>query len=293
MLKKPMVFDLHCDTPWYLARNKAHHIKPQRLRSQGYLGAVFAHFVTPRAKYPFVEAVKMIGASIDCVNGGSTLQHITSHREIVRSRANILFGVEGGHIFDHSFQEVDALHALGVRVFTITWNNSNRLAHSAFDNDRSGLTKKGKEYVRRLRRYEAIIDMSHASTRTVLDVCDLCENPIIASHSCVRALNPAFPRNISDAAIKAIYGRGGVVAVNFSKYHLGKHSIADHIDYLCQEYGAGCAAIGSDFDGINDPVIPGPGSIGRVERALRARGYKTKDIERILSGNFLRVLKTI
>ncbi len=208
-------------------------------------------------------------------------------------RANILLGAEGGHIYDSTFQQVEALYKMGVRVFTLTWNNSNGLAHSALEHDRKGLTKKGRAYVRQLSNYDVLLDMSHASTRTVLDVCEKCDNQVIASHSCVRSLNPSFLRNIADPAIRAICGRGGVVGVNFSRHHLGKFSIVDHLDYLCEKYGVKYAAIGSDFDGINDPVIPGPGSIGRIERALLRKGYKEKDVRQIFSGNFLRVFKKI
>ncbi|UCG29586.1 MAG: dipeptidase [candidate division WOR-3 bacterium] len=287
------VFDLHCDTPYFLAKKEIRHIRPQRLYGQGYKGIVFAHFVYPKAKYPFVDAVKMITSTIEYVREKETLHLTTMYREMLPGRVNVVLGAEGGHIYDTVFEQVEALYGLGLRVFTITWNNSNRLAHSALDDDKKGLTKKGREYIRRLRKYDVILDMSHASTRTVLDVCRLCENPVIASHSCIRVLNPSFLRNISDPAIKAICERGGVVAVNFSKYHLGKYSVVDHLDYLCEKYGIRHAAVGSDFDGINDPVIPGPGGITRVEKALLAKGYKKTDIQRIFSGNFLRVFRKL
>jgi len=287
------VFDLHCDTPFYLEKNKTKHIKPPRLYKQGYTGAIFAHFVYPKAKYPFVDAVKMISATVEYFEPRRNLNLLRKYRDMVRNKANILMGVEGGHIYDSVFGQVEALYGLGVRVFTITWNNSNRLAYSALDNDKKGLTKNGRAYVKKLRKYNVILDMSHASTRTVLDVCEICENPIIASHSCVRALNPSFLRNIADPAIEAICERGGVVGVNFSKYHLGKFGIVDHLDYLYEKYGVACAAIGSDFDGINDPVIPGPGGIARVEKALLAKGYKKSDVQKIFSGNFLRLFRRL
>jgi membrane dipeptidase len=287
------VFDLHCDTPYQLLKNKTGHIKPSLLYGQGYSGAVFAHFVYPGSKYPFIEAVHMVASTIEHVSRLKELHLVRACSDMLSRRANILMGTEGGHIFDSIFQQVEALYRLGVRVFTLTWNNSNLLAHSALEHDRRGLTKKGRSYLRKLRGYNVILDMSHASTRTVLDVCDLCENPVIASHSCARALNPSFLRNIADPAIKAICERGGVVGVNFSRHHLGRFDIVDHLDYLCDRYGIEHAAVGSDFDGINDPVIPGPAGISRVEKALLVRGYKKKEIQKIFLGNFLRVFKKI
>lgn len=292
-MKRHRVFDLHCDTPFYLEQNRTRHVVPARLFARGYTGAVFAHFIYPKAKYPFVDAVRMIASTLKYLGRATNLHAVRRCRDMAGDRANILLGVEGGHIFDATFRQVEALYGLGVRVFTLTWNNSNRLAHSALDDDQRGLTRAGRSYIRKLREYRVILDMSHASTRTVLDVCGTAENPVIASHSCVRAFNPAFRRNISDAAIRAIDARGGVIGVNVSKYHLGSAGVAEHIDYLCQKFGVRCAGIGSDFDGINDPVIPGPGSIGRVARALRAKGYSAKDLGWIFSGNFLRVFRKI
>jgi membrane dipeptidase len=287
------VFDLHCDTPHNIAKGKYGHIMPSKLHKQGYRGAVFAHFVYPKAKHPFVECVRMITSTITYINGHKELKLVTNAHSMAGGKANILLGVEGGHIFDDLFLQVEALHGLGVRVFTLTWNNSNRLAHSALEQDNKGLTRLGKEYIKKMRAYDIILDMSHASTRTVLDVCELCASKVIASHSCVRQLNPSFLRNIDDRAIRAIHERTGVVGVNFSRYHLGKHGVVDHIDYLCQRFGISCAAIGSDFDGINDPVITAPKGIGKLKNQLLKRGYKESAIGKIFSGNFLRLLKSV
>ena len=198
-------------------------------------------------------------------------------------------GVEGGHIFDSTFKQIESLYALGVRVFTLTWNNSNKLAYSGLEADKKGITKKGRTFIKKFAHYDIIIDLSHASTRTVLDVCDICDNQIIASHSCVRALNPSFLRNIDDRAIKAIAKRGGVVGINFSKYHLGNYSVFDHIKYLNKNFGIDTAAVGSDFDGINDAVFGTPKDVMGLEEALLYGGYKRKDIDKIFNENFLRI----
>ena len=285
------VFDLHCDTPHNIASGKFNHIRPRGLYRQGYIGAVFAHFVYPKSKHPFVDAVTLVTSTSKYVNNSDRIRLCKEYRERETGSVNIILGVEGGHIFDTLFSQVEALLGLGIRIFTLTWNNSNRLAHSAIEADNKGLTRLGKEYVRKMRKCGVILDLSHASTRTVLDVCGICEGGVIASHSCVRTLNPSFLRNIDDRAIKAIHERGGVIGVNFSRHHLGKHSVVDHVDYLCQNYGVSCAAIGSDFDGITDPVIRSPAGIRGLEKQLLKKGYKESDVHRIFSNNFLRVFR--
>lgn len=288
-----MVFDLHCDTPRNIIKGEFNHIRPDILHRDNYLGAVFAHFIEPKVKHPFVEAVKLLSSTIAYTKKKKAIQIIRSYKILNTRKLNLLLGVEGGHIFDNTFKQFEAFYDTGVRVFTLTWNNSNKLAHAALEADNKGLTKRGKQFIKEMANYNVIIDLSHASTKTVLDVCELCENQVIASHSCVRALNKTFFRNIADKAIKAIIEKGGLVGINFSNYHLGNHGIADHIDYLTENFGIDSVAIGSDFDGINDAVIKSPAGLKDLEKELLKRGYKKTDVEKIFSGNFLRLFKNV
>jgi membrane dipeptidase len=285
------VFDLHCDTPHNIYKKDFNHIDPRQLHRQHYLGAVFAHFVYPRERYPFVEAIRLISATIAYIKKLKTVQIIRSFQELDKNRVNIILGVEGGHIFDNTFKQIEVLYHIGVRVFTLTWNNSNKLAHSALRADKKGLTKKGKAFLKELKKYDVIVDLSHASTRTVLDVCDVCENQVIASHSCVRSLHPTYLRNIDDRAIKAIAQKGGVIGVNISRHHLGNHRIIEHIGYIHDNFGIDVAALGTDFDGVNDAVITSPTGLRQVEKELLKKGYKNADVEKIFNKNFLRVFK--
>jgi membrane dipeptidase len=68
-----------------------------------------------------------------------------------------------------------------------------------------------------------LVDISHVSDRTFYDVLETSRAPVIASHSCCRALCDA-PRNLDDAMIQALASRGGVIHITF------------HIGFLSQEY---------------------------------------------------------
>ncbi len=69
--------------------------------------------------------------------------------------------------------------------------------------------------------------------------------------------------------------------------------LIDHIEYIIKLVGIDYVGLGSDFDGINitplqlDDVTNYP----LITKALVERGYRKKDIDKILGGNFLRVLK--
>lgn len=69
--------------------------------------------------------------------------------------------------------------------------------------------------------------------------------------------------------------------------------VIDHIEYIIKLVGVDYVGLGSDFDGINltpqqlDDVTTYP----IITKALVEKGYSKKDINKILGGNFLRVLK--
>lgn len=69
--------------------------------------------------------------------------------------------------------------------------------------------------------------------------------------------------------------------------------IINHIDYIVKLVGIEYVGLGSDFDGINltpqqlDDVSTYP----LITKALVEKGYAKKDINKILGGNFLRVLQ--
>jgi membrane dipeptidase len=69
--------------------------------------------------------------------------------------------------------------------------------------------------------------------------------------------------------------------------------LMDHIDYIVRLIGADHVGLGSDFDGIESPPrqLDDVTTYPIITRELLKRGYKPADVEKILGGNFIRVLK--
>jgi len=69
--------------------------------------------------------------------------------------------------------------------------------------------------------------------------------------------------------------------------------LIQHIEYIVNLVGVDYVGLGSDFDGI--PITPQQlddvRSYPLITKALVEKGYRKKDIRKILGGNFLRVLK--
>ncbi|WP_090662299.1 dipeptidase [Parafilimonas terrae] len=71
------------------------------------------------------------------------------------------------------------------------------------------------------------------------------------------------------------------------------HLILDHLDHIVKLVGVDYVGMGSDFDGISFPPqdMDDVTAYPLITKALLERGYSKTDIEKILGGNFIRVLK--
>ena len=148
----------------------------------------------------------------------------TSPAEILAAREAgkfaVLMGIEGGHAIENSLALLRTYYTLGVRYMTLTWANSNEWADSSGDLDdarvphHNGLTDFGREVIAEMNRLGMMVDVSHASDKTLAHVLAVTRAPVLASHSCARALTPA-PRNLTDDKLRAIAANGGAVMVNF------------------------------------------------------------------------------
>jgi len=190
-----------------------------------------------------------------------------------------------------------------MRYLTITWNNSLDWAISAKDSRSAtvGLSKFGKQVVRKLDSLGVIIDVSHVGIKTVSDILEITKNPIIASHSGVRSLRNHY-RNLYDNQIDAIANTGGVIGVVFYPPYLSNTGsaniarVADHIDYIVNLVGVDYVGLGSDFDGIGNNTVNGLEDVTKfpdLTLELLRRGYSHEDIEKINGGNFMRVFEEV
>lgn len=227
-----LVVDLHADTPteFFLdpaydfgARHEDGHIDLPRLREGGVDAEFMIAWVPAElAAEPGASgahALRLVDAVRDVAARTPGTRLATSAAEIEAARASgdvaLLIGVEGGHAIENSLEMLGRFHAAGVRYMTLTWNNANDWADACCSPPRhGGLTEFGREVIREMNRLGMLVDVSHAADATVAHVLEVSEAPILASHSCARALANQ-PRNLSDEQARAIARRGGVIGVNF------------------------------------------------------------------------------
>lgn len=82
----------------------------------------------------------------------------------------------------------------------------------------NGLSDLGRQAIAEMNRWGIMIDVSHPSKAAMMQMLELTEAPIMASHSSARALNDVS-RNLDDEQLLALRDNGGVVqTVAFRSY---------------------------------------------------------------------------
>lgn len=228
-----LVFDGHADTLLdildrglsFAAMTPEHHIDLPRLAAGGLNAEFFTAFVEPT----FIPGARARAtALIDTLHAQAArfpdrlAVALTADQveEAVRSgRCAAIPAIEGGHAIEDSLENLAAFHARGVRLMTLTWNNSNGWADGclpdAGDPRHGGLNDLGRRVIGEMERLGVIVDISHAAPETFWHVEAIATKPFVASHSCAAALNPHF-RNLTDEQLRAVARHGGVVGVCFA-----------------------------------------------------------------------------
>jgi membrane dipeptidase len=238
------------------------------------------------------------------------------HEANAAGRLAVAFDLEGTEPLGGQLSLVQTLYDLGVRTVLIAYNLRNRAGGGCHDDPTIGLTRFGRDLVRELNHVGVVVDATHCSYRTTLDLATASAAPIIFSHSNPRALVD-HERNITDEQIRACAGTGGVVGINGIDAFLGRNgstvdAVADGIEYVAAIAGVDHVGIGLDFVfDQNDlktylreqrDVFPGypetveflePEQLPGVAGELARRGWSAADVAAVMRENFLRVATAV
>jgi membrane dipeptidase len=245
-----IVFDTHADTPQRFLfdrfdvgrRDAEGGVDIPRMREGGVGAIFFALWVPVEITGP--RATRRAHDLLDGVREqvrlhADDLMLATRSDDVRAARAQgkiaVLLGVEGGHAIDNNLDVLRDFFARGVRYMTLTHNAATDWADSSNQSPRhKGLTEFGREVIREMNRLGMLVDISHVSDQTFHDVLEVSRAPVIASHSCCRAICNV-PRNMTDDMIKALAARGGVMHVTF------------HNAFLSQQYAHATQSLGAEW----------------------------------------------
>jgi membrane dipeptidase len=314
--------DGHADTPteWLehafdVCASSTHQVDFPKMRVGGLDVELFAAYVP--AKHADVDAYAFTAKLVDdihtmvgaCPSDAAIALGTDEIRAVVASgRRAIVISIEGGHAIEDSLEKLGYFYTHGVRLMTLTHFNTNHWADASTDAPKHhGLSKLGEDVVHEMNRLGMMVDVSHTSDETFWDVMATSTAPVVASHSCARALCDK-KRNMDDDMLRALGKHHGVVMINFLSMYLdcttvdaGDKSvkpsrIVDHIEHAIDIAGIDAVGLGSDF---GNPEVAFPegmedvSKLGFIADELHRRGHSDDDVRKVMGENFMRVFAEV
>jgi len=311
--------DTHCDTPlefkksgFDIGKRENNQVNIPKMQ-EGMLDAIFFAAYTgqgPRDKASSQKAVDKIEGLIKGIytqveQNKEVCGIAYTAEDLVRLKEEgkkaIFIGIENGYGIGKDISNIARFKEMGVNYITLCHTKPNDICDSSSDKGEwNGLSDFGRKVIKEMNRLGILIDVSHASEKTFLDVIKLSTQPIIASHSSVRALCE-HDRNLTDKQMQAIAKNGGVIQICLVDLFINKDrtkaSLTDaigHVDHAVRVAGIDHVGIASDFDGGGGLIgCNGSNDMINITMKLIERGYSDEDITKIWGKNFLRVLSTV
>jgi len=234
--KAVLTVDTHCDTPMNLTKGdfklaERHDAKTTgtkvdlpRMKEGGLDASFFAVFLSqgPRttpghanANKKALEILNSISRSVQASPELAQIALIPDNAYTLKAagKRSIFIGMENGYPIGHDLSMIEKFWNLGVRYITLCHTSNNDICDSSTDKkgaEYNGLSPFGVEVVKEMNRVGMMVDVSHISDSSLYHVLRITKLPVIASHSCSRAICDN-PRNLTDDGLRAVGKNGGVI----------------------------------------------------------------------------------
>ena len=244
-------------------------------------------------------------------------------------KVGVIYSFESPNVFEDKIERIELFRSLAVRVMQLTYNHRTAFGCGCLDGDTDGLTDLGRSAVAKMNEVGVALDLSHSNTKTTADGIAASKKPVLITHAGCRAVY-IHPRNKEDRELKALAEKGGVIGIYMLPFlteptkqptlkdflqhldhavkvcgedhvgigtdipflHVGDEELAELKRLTGERKAAGIAAPGEDQPAYI-PDLNTERKLELVTDALLKRGYKSEAVEKILGGNFKRVLTDI
>jgi len=249
---------------------------------------------------------------------------LTAHKE---GKLALIPTLESSTPIENELARLEILYGFGVRMMGLVYSESNVLGSGLREDRDGGLTVFGRQVVECMNKIGMAIDVSHCGDLTAMDAIEASKKPIFISHVGARALWD-IKRLKTDDVFKACAAKGGLIGVEAAPHTTitrkhqehGIDSFMEHFEYLkdlvgIDHVGFGPDTLYGDHVGLHHafaaslsikhvagqhkevPYVKGVENPTEASwnpiRWLVKHGYSDKDIEKVVGGNALRVLKEV
>jgi len=289
--------------------------------------------ITSKAGWKWDDIIWDLGMRLSDIAHQDMVIRADTTEDIVRAKQNgqIAFipSLEAATPIENELDRLDILYGLGIRSSGIAYSEANTLGCGLREQNDGGLTEFGRAAVERMNKLGIAIDISHSGDQTSLDTIAVSAKPIFITHAGARALWDTR-RMKPDSVLRACADKGGVIGIEAAPHTTltrahPQHSIEsfmEHFEYCVNLIGLDHVAFGPDtlfgdhvalhhafarqlsirsahgaqpftevefVDGVENPAEEFP----NIVRWLVSHGYSDADIDKVLGGNIMRVLKEV
>jgi len=231
IMDKNIVIDLHehptvsPDDVYAERRNEGRQFMAYEALSKSGLDCVFDNLmdgssdITSKQGWKWTDVIHDLGMRLcdiahqDFVIHCKTVDDITSAHKT--GRLAWVAVLESLSCIENEVDRIDILHGLGIRSAGVTYSESNMLGSGLREKNDGGLTDLGYDAIVRMNKVHMLIDVSHSSDKTAMDVIEGSKRPIVISHCGSRTLTPTR-RMKPDEVLQALAEKEGVLGVEMA-----------------------------------------------------------------------------
>ena len=166
-----------------------------------------------------------------------------------------------------------------------------------------GLTNRGRDYVKALNARKIFVDLAHIHRKGFFDALAVHDRsqPVLVTHTGVSGATQHW-RNLDDEQLRAVADLGGTVGIMYEAGFIGEsrfssklEAVMRHVAHAVDVVGEDHVSLGSDWDGmiVTPRDMPTCSELPRIAQRMLDRGWSAGRIQKILGGNFLRVVAAL
>src|SRR5262245_5826038 len=204
----------------------------------------------------------------------------------------IILDIEGLDFLERKLERLEESYRRGVRTMQLVHYTPNDIGD--FQTGavvHNGLTPFGADVIRACHRLGIVVDLAHATAKTVDQAVGAATKPLLLSHTALRGSKaqgptPLTERQITPEHARAIAQTGGAIGIwhffpSFERYVDGLKEMVDVV-------GADHVSVGTDTSS-NPGLMPDYDHFPRLVDAMLRGGFTRAEVAKIIGGNYLRI----